>query len=99
MRTVVRYYRHTRFEKSDLMILIQDRPLFGAHMPTAGGVHNAITSGKAIGCDTVQVFTASPRQWKSKPLADTVIDAYRSACIDCGIAPTIAHDSYLINLA
>jgi len=76
-----------------------DRPLIGAHMPVAGGLHNGVTSGKAIGCETIQVFTSSPRQWKSKPPLAETLEAYKSACRDCEIAPTIAHDSYLINLA
>lgn len=75
------------------------RPLIGAHMPVAGGLHNGITAGKAIGCDVVQVFTASPRQWKSKPPPDAALEAYKAACRDCEITPTVAHDSYLINLA
>ena len=68
-------------------------------MPTAGGLHNGISSGKAIGCEVVQVFTASPRQWRSSPLKPEAIETYRSACSDCGVQTTIAHDSYLINLA
>lgn len=75
------------------------RPLIGAHMPTAGGLHKAITAGKEIGCETVQVFTASPRQWRSPTLKPEGIDAYKAACVEYGICPTIAHDSYLINLA
>jgi len=75
------------------------RPLLGAHMPTAGGVYKAIESGHAIGCDTVQVFTASPRQWRSPALSDDAVRSYKSACRECGISVTIAHDSYLINLA
>ena len=68
-------------------------------MPVAGGLHNGINAGKAIGCETVQVFTSSPRQWKSKPPAEGAIDLYKNACKDCEIMPTVAHDSYLINLA
>ncbi len=74
-------------------------PLIGAHMPTAGGVHNAITNGHAIGCDSVQVFTSSPRQWRAPKLKDEAVAAYRNACKECGIAVTVAHDTYLINLA
>lgn len=74
-------------------------PLLGAHMPTAGGVQNAIISGKQIGCASVQVFTASPRQWKSSPLKEETRIAYRAACKSAGIDMTVAHDSYLINLA
>ena len=75
------------------------RPLLGAHMPTAGGLHTAIGSGKAIGCEAVQIFTASPRQWRSAPLSQTAVDAFRDACRTHGIDLVIAHDSYLINLA
>lgn len=72
---------------------------FGAHMPTAGGLHNALTAGQAIGCDTVQIFTASPRQWSAKPLTDAAIADFKAAVRDTGITPVCAHDSYLINLA
>ena len=68
-------------------------------MPTAGGVHNAITSGHAIGCEAIQIFTASPRQWKANPIADDTIVKFRAALADSGCLQTIAHDSYLINLA
>lgn len=71
----------------------------GAHMPTAGGLHTAITSGKAIGCDVVQIFSASPRQWRAAKLKPEAVQAFRDACSQTGIYTTIAHDSYLINLA
>jgi deoxyribonuclease IV len=74
-------------------------PLLGAHMPTAGGLYKAISAGREIGCDAVQVFTASPRQWKHSTLTDEIVTAYRTACVDCAIDKTVAHDSYLINLA
>ncbi len=74
-------------------------PLLGAHMPTSGGLQNAITSGKEIGCLSVQVFTASPRQWRSSPLKEETRQAYIEACKNCEIDITVAHDSYLINLA
>jgi deoxyribonuclease-4 len=77
----------------------QKRALIGAHMPTAGGVQNALTSGHAIGCDVVQIFTASPRQWRSPSMKEESIIAFNEARKECGTAFTIAHDSYLINLA
>jgi deoxyribonuclease-4 len=42
-------------------------PLFGAHMSIAGGLHNALVAAQAHGCDTVQLFTASPQNWQVKP--------------------------------
>jgi deoxyribonuclease-4 len=72
---------------------------FGAHMPTAGGVQNAVLSGAHIGCDSIQLFTASPRQWKAAPPDRAAIHRFRRAVDATGIHPLIAHDSYLINLA
>lgn len=72
---------------------------FGAHMPTAGGLHKALTSGVAIGCEAVQIFTASPRQWKAKTLESTAVHTFRRMVEATGCWPLIAHDSYLINLA
>ena len=75
------------------------KPLLGAHMPTAGGHHKAILSGKEIGCDTVQIFTASPRQWRAPTISPELAEAFRNAVAESGITKTVAHDSYLINLA
>lgn len=72
---------------------------FGAHMSTAGGLHNAVTGGYNIGCDSVQLFTASPRQWRAAMPDRAAIHAFRRAVEKTGIHPLIAHDSYLINLA
>ena len=74
-------------------------PLLGAHMPTSGGVQNAIISGQEIGCAAVQLFTASPRQWKSPELKEETIAAFQKAKAASGVQRTVAHDSYLINLA
>ncbi len=68
-------------------------------MPTAGGLAKSLSNGKAIGCTAVQVFTSSPRQWAHPPLAPEVADAFRHAKEEHGIGFTVAHDSYLINLA
>ena len=72
---------------------------WGAHMPTAGGVHKAVTGGAAIGCQSVQLFTASPRQWKAAPPDREAVHKFRRAVEATGVGPLIAHDSYLINLA
>lgn len=72
---------------------------FGAHMPTAGGLFKAVTGGAAIDCEAVQLFTASPRQWKGAPLSRETVHQFRRAVEATGLFPLIAHDSYLINLA
>lgn len=72
--------------------------LLGAHMSIAGGVYNAFTDGKKVGCDTMQIFTKSSNQWKARPLADDEIARFKKSQAETGISPVVAHDSYLINL-
>ena len=75
------------------------RFLFGAHTGVAGGLHNGLIDGAQIGCDTIQIFTSSPRQWAAKPLTEEAIAAWKAKAAEVKLAPLIAHDSYLINLA
>jgi deoxyribonuclease-4 len=74
-------------------------PYLGAHMPTSGGPACALTAGQGIGCEAVQIFTASPRQWRAPTISDETKAAWQAALSACGARKTIAHDSYLINLA
>jgi deoxyribonuclease-4 len=71
----------------------------GAHMPTSGGLYRAITAGHEIGCTAVQLFTASPRQWRARALSEQDIQSFAQAREETGIDTVISHDSYLINLA
>ncbi|HUY27160.1 MAG TPA: deoxyribonuclease IV [Candidatus Binataceae bacterium] len=75
-----------------------DRPLLGAHVSIAGGVAEALVRGSALGCDSIQIFTKSSRQWASKPLSEEEIAAFRRNWRETAIATVIAHDSYLLNL-
>jgi len=73
--------------------------LLGAHMSIAGGVDLAPLRGRQVGCRTIQLFTKSSNQWRARPLPPEEIERYRSNLQAYGIAPAVAHDSYLINLA
>jgi deoxyribonuclease IV len=74
------------------------RPMLGAHMSIAGEVGEALNRGKQVGCDCIQIFTKSSRQWASKPLAKEEIEKFKHNQIETGITTVIAHDSYLVNL-
>ena len=74
------------------------RPLLGAHMSIAGGVSQALERGRTAGCECVQIFTKSSRQWASKPYAKEEIEAFRNGQRESGIKLVVAHDSYLVNL-
>lgn len=75
-----------------------DRPLLGAQMSSAGGLFNALHAGESIGCEAIQIFTKSSRQWAAAPLRDEEIRTFREVKKASGIHTVIAHDSYLLNL-
>ncbi len=75
------------------------RQRFGAHMSTAGGLHEAFPRGANLRCDCLQIFVKNQKQWFAAPLTEEAIRAYRSARRTAGIRPVIAHAGYLINLA
>jgi len=74
-------------------------PRFGAHVSTSGGVSRAFADGERLGCDTIQIFTANPTQWRARPLTPEHIRAFHEEQQRTGIGPVAAHASYLINLA
>jgi deoxyribonuclease-4 len=74
------------------------RPLLGAHVSIAGGVAESIGRGKSIGCDCIQIFTKSSRQWKSKPYTEEEIATFKRNLRESEIGCVVAHDSYLVNL-
>ena len=73
-------------------------PLIGAHCSTAGGLWTALDRGETLGCEAIQVFTKSNRRWKAAPLSEPEIVQFRARAEATDIA-TVAHASYLINLA
>jgi deoxyribonuclease IV len=75
-----------------------ERPLLGAHMSIAGGVSQALGRGKLAGCECVQIFTKSSRQWAAKPYPKEEVEAFRRAQSESGIRIVVAHDAYLVNL-
>ncbi|MEM8529823.1 MAG: deoxyribonuclease IV [Chloroflexota bacterium] len=72
---------------------------FGAHTSIAGGLYKAFARGTEVGCDTIQIFTKSQQQWRTKPLAESDIEQFRHAHAQTDIGPILVHASYLINLA
>jgi len=73
-------------------------PLIGAHVSIAGGVSQSFARGRQIGCDCIQIFTKSSRQWAAKPYSGEEIEAFKSAQAETGIKTVVAHGSYLLNL-
>ena len=72
----------------------------GAHVSISGGVENAPLNAAAIGAKAFAMFTKNQRQWKSPPLTEKSIAAFRKNCAEKGYSPDhiLPHDGYLINL-
>jgi deoxyribonuclease-4 len=70
----------------------------GAHVGTAGGIQTAIGRGAELGCQSIQVFTTSPRAWRAQHHPDENIEAFRSARAAADMS-VVCHASYLINMA
>ena len=72
----------------------------GAHVSISGGVENAPLNAAAIGAKAFAMFTKNQRQWKSPPLTQKSIDAFKANCREHGFTPDqiLPHDGYLINL-
>lgn len=73
--------------------------LLGAHRSIAGGLYQALWSGREIGCEVVQLFVKNSNRWEAPPLTPEAVAAFRRAWQESGIRKVVAHDSYLINLA
>jgi deoxyribonuclease-4 len=71
----------------------------GAHLPTSKGFESALRQAQLLGCDCLQIFSKSPRQWNASPLDPQKYSAFRTAWQESSFGPLVVHDSYLINLA
>jgi deoxyribonuclease-4 len=71
----------------------------GAHIGIADGLPEAVSQGKAIGCEAIQIFSKSPQMWEGAPVAPDAANAFRAAVKTQGLLSTAVHHGYLINLA
>ncbi len=70
----------------------------GAHVGVAGGYAAAVDYAVSVGCECMQVFAKSPRQWQAKPPDPAVAAAFRERLAAVGMGPVLVHTAYLINL-
>ena len=76
-----------------------DDLLLGAHVSIAGGTHEAPPRARAIGASAMQIFTKMANRWADRACEGDECTAFATALADTHVRATIAHDSYLINLA
>ena len=74
--------------------------LIGAHFSAGGGIQNVPLLAHQAGANAFALFTRNQRSWRSAPLADETVAAFKENCRAAGFGPDaiVPHDSYLINL-
>ena len=73
--------------------------LLGAHVSAAGGVPEAPARAAAIEATALQLFTKMGNRWAERECADEECASFRERMAATSVVATMAHDSYLINLA
>jgi deoxyribonuclease-4 len=73
----------------------------GIHTSIAGSYLNALESARKLGCNALQIFSASPRMWQGGSARIPEVDAaaFRARRAELGLGPLVIHANYLINLA
>jgi deoxyribonuclease IV len=71
----------------------------GAHVSSSGGIDSAIERAVAIGAESVQVFTQSPRTWRPTNHDPASFERFRERRAEAGIGGVVCHALYLCNLA
>jgi len=77
----------------------EDDVLLGAHVSIAGGTHEAPPRARAIGASAMQIFTKMANRWADRACETDECSTFAAALAETRVRATVAHDSYLINLA
>jgi deoxyribonuclease IV len=70
----------------------------GVHLGTSGGASNAVEQAKAIGANTFQIFSSSPRMWRAPKVDPKQAERMRELRAKYDVGPLVIHTSYLVNV-
>jgi len=71
----------------------------GVHVSIAGKIWESLERAKALGCNTMQIFSRNPRGWQAAELDSSDIENFKRLKKEYDIAPVAIHIPYIINLA
>jgi len=71
----------------------------GIHTFTRGSLETAALTAADLGANTFQIFSSSPRMWRSRPPDPLQVKRMRAARERFDLYPLSIHVSYLVNLA
>jgi deoxyribonuclease IV len=70
----------------------------GVHCSVRNGFAAALRETAALGCNTLQIFTKSPRDWRTRVYEDWEFAEFRREREKLGVHPVVVHTPYLPNL-
>jgi deoxyribonuclease-4 len=92
--------------EKDILKLLPPKPAspptsrrVGIHCSTSGGVETAAERAWRLGCNALQVFSSSPRQWAPYDLGKQQCEIMSSLRDKYDLKPLAVHANYLINVA
>ena len=71
----------------------------GVHVSIAGKIYKSIDRTVELGCNTMQIFSRNPRQWRKTLLSDEDVERFKKKVKKSNISPVVIHIPYLLNLA
>jgi len=71
----------------------------GIHTSTAGGVDTAAERAWRLGCNTLQIFSSSPRMWRPYDISPEQYESMARLRAEYDLKPLVIHANYLINVA
>ena len=73
--------------------------IFGAHVSVSGGYEKALDYAQSVGCECIQIFAKSPRQWRGSAIRPDVAEQFVALRAQGDFGPVFTHTAYLINLS
>ena len=71
----------------------------GLHVSIAGHIYESLKRARALGCNTMQIFSRNPRGWQASNLERADLEEFKRLKIKYDIRPVVVHIPYIINLA
>jgi deoxyribonuclease IV len=89
------FYPFIQYREDNILSLLT----LGVHVSIAGKIYKAADRAKELGCNTMQIFSRNPRQWRKALLSDEDLNEFHRKVSHNNIDPVVIHIPYTLNLA
>ncbi len=71
----------------------------GVHVSIAGKIYKSVDRARQLDCNTMQIFSRNPRQWRKTALNFQDAATFKKKIREAKIDPVVVHIPYTLNLA